>query len=161
MKTGIGMLRNAIQNRAGMDKSHQLDAASRLNYAKTYTVEHSMKVLFTGHMDETNVERLLCGDPAWERSDTGEDIPVIMEDQPYLSFSCRCRRFQLLEKHAMSNNMMALLALPSGLLMSGSFVWLNKRMDLYEQSPIMDKVLKPSWRGIMLTVVDRECWSIS
>jgi hypothetical protein len=119
----------------------QVETGRRLNYAKTYTVEHNVKVCFTGHMDKTNVERLLCGDPAWERSDTGEEIPVIMEDQPYPSFSCRCRRFQLLEKHAMSNKMIALLRLSSGLLMSSSFVWLNKRMELYEPSAIMNKVI--------------------
>jgi hypothetical protein len=151
-KKGVGVLKDAIKIQA--EKFHRLDTASRVNYAQTYTIEHIVKVIFTGRMDETNMERLLSRNPAWECSDTGEDIPVIMEDQPYPSFSCCRRRFQLLERHAMSNKMIALFGLSSGLLMSSGFVWLNKRMELYEPSLIMNKVTQALLARIMLTIVD-------
>jgi hypothetical protein len=137
-------------------KLSEHDAESRVNYAKTYTIEHIVKVCFIGRVDKGNMERLLCGDPAWERSDTGEDIPIIMEDQVYPSFGSHCLRFQLLNKHAISNKTMALLGLSSGLLMSSSFVWLNKRMELYEPSEAMNKVNRGSLAKFKLTITDCE-----
>lgn len=122
------------------DKFSRLDTTSRLESTNSYNVEHNVKVCFTGYMDKANVESMLCGDSAWERTDTGEDISVIMEDQSHASFSSRCRRFELLDKHATSNKMIALLGLSSGLLMSSSFVWLNQRMELYQPSSVKIRV---------------------
>ncbi|KAE9376089.1 hypothetical protein N431DRAFT_333382 [Stipitochalara longipes BDJ] len=117
---------------------------SYLNLSKTYGVENNLKVCFTGYMDETNVERLLCRDSAWEWSDTGEDILVIMEDQPYPSctYRCwyRCWRLQLLYGDDISQKIKGLLGLSSGVMMSSSSVYLNNRMGLYESSLIMEKM---------------------
>jgi hypothetical protein len=34
---------------------HKLDRASRVNFAKIYTVEHNMKVLFIGNLNKTSI----------------------------------------------------------------------------------------------------------
>jgi hypothetical protein len=57
---------------------------------------------------------------------------------PYRSPS----RSRSLETRERSSGAVGLLAFLSGLLMSSSFMWLNKRMDLYVQSLIMNKVTK-------------------
>lgn len=128
-------------------------SVSRINFARLYTVEHSVKVHFIGKADEANMEKLLAGDTAnmeklltgdsaWDWSDTGESIPIRMEDETRLNSSHRSCRCRLLEKHSTSNTTLAFLGLSSGLLMSSSFVWLNERMELYEASVTMSKVLQ-------------------
>ncbi|KAH8762401.1 hypothetical protein BGZ57DRAFT_725703, partial [Hyaloscypha finlandica] len=41
------------------DPSHKLDPLSRLNYAKTYTVEHNVKVLFIGKVAECYEQKVI------------------------------------------------------------------------------------------------------
>jgi hypothetical protein len=123
-----------------------LDIASRINYAKVYTVEHNAKVFFIGQVDQRNMERLQSGDTGWMRSDTGKDIPVIMEEQPCPSSDCHGNRFQFPCRCAVPSRMIPSVALPSGLLMSSSFLWLSQRMELYEPSATLRNVRCPSNR---------------
>jgi hypothetical protein len=118
--------------------------ASRFKYAKIYTVEYNIEVWFVGYVGKSNMERMLCGDTAWEWSgfgDTGQHVPVIMDDGFCSSFSYRSSNFQLSNKHGMSPKITALLAMSSGLLMSGFSMWLNKSMEIYEPSTVMNKVI--------------------
>lgn len=73
---------------------------------------------------------------------TGEGIPLLYRnkdhDPPY---RC-CPHSESLATWRRSVDTIALLALPSGLLLSSSFVWLNMRMELYEPSAIMNKVIQ-------------------
>jgi hypothetical protein len=117
-----------------------LDIASRFNYAKIYTIEHNVKVLFIGQVNQRNMEILLSGDTGWMRSDTGEDIPVVMEEQPCPCSDCHGNRFQFPCRCAVPNGMIPSVALPSGLLMSSSFLWLSHRMELYESSATLGNV---------------------
>lgn len=118
----------------------KLDIASGINYAKAYIVEHNIKVFFIGQVDQRNMERLQSGDTGWMRSDTGEDIPVILEEQPCPSFDCHGNRFQCPCRYPVPSRMIPSVALPSGLLMSSSFLWLNQRMELYEPSATLGNV---------------------
>jgi hypothetical protein len=124
-----------------------LDIASRFNYAKIYIVEHNFKVFFIGQVNQKNMERLQSGDTGWMRSDTGEDIPVIMEEQTCSSSDCHGNRFQFPCRCAVPSRMIRMIpsvALPSGLLMSSSFLWLSQRMELYEPSATLGNVRCPS-----------------
>ena len=121
----------------------QIDIASRTNYAKVYTVEHYVKVFFIGQVDQRDMERLQSGDTGWMRSDTGEDIPIIMEDQSCPSFDCQGNKFQFPCRYTVPSRMIPSVALPSGLLMSSSFLWLNQRMELYEHSATLGNVRDP------------------
>jgi hypothetical protein len=118
----------------------RLYIASRINYAKVYTVEHNVKVFFIGQVDQRNMERLQSGDTGWMRSDEGEDIPVVVEEQPGPSFGCHGNRFQSPCRYATSSKMIPAVASSSGLLASSSFLWLNQKMELYEPSATMEKV---------------------
>lgn len=138
------------------ERGINLDNHVFIHYTKIYTIEYNVKVWFIGRVGKGNMERLLCGDPACERSYTRGDIPIIMEDQVYPSFGGHCLRSQLLDKHAISNKRIALLGFSSGLLMSSSFVWLNKRMELYEPSEAMNKVNRDSLARFKLTTTDCE-----
>lgn len=135
-----GKLERAIKLESMHHGRSKLDIASRINYAKVYTVGHNVKVFFIGQVDQRNMERLQSGDTGWMRSDTGEDIPIIMEDQSCPSFGCHGNRFQFPFKYAVSSRMIPSVALPSGLLMSSSFLLLNQRMELYELSATLGNV---------------------
>jgi hypothetical protein len=140
----------ASERATKLEPSHHvrsdLDIASRFNYAKIYTVEHNVEVLFIGQVDQRNMDRLQSGDTGWMRSDTGEDIPVIMEEQPCPSSDCHGNRFQFPCRFAIPSRMIPLVALPSGLLMSSSFLWMNQKMELYEPSATLGNVRCPSNR---------------
>ncbi len=118
----------------------KLDTAIRINHAKVYTFEHNVKVFFIGQVDQINMERLQSGDTGWMRSDTGEVVQVIMEEQSYPSFDCKGNRFQFPCRYAVPSRMIPLVALPSGLLMGSSFLWLNQRMELCEPSARLGNV---------------------
>lgn len=46
----------------------KLEPESRINYAKIYTVEHNVKVLFIGKIAESSVARLMTDfDMVWDR----------------------------------------------------------------------------------------------
>lgn len=136
-----GTFERAIKLEPMHHSRSQIDIASRTNYAKVYTVEHYVKVFFIGQVDQRDMERLQSGDTGWMRSDTGEDIPIIMEDQSCPSFDCQGNKFQFPCRYAVPSRMIPSVALPSGLLMSSSFLWLNQRMELYEPSATLGNII--------------------
>ena len=129
-----------------------------LHYNKAQIIEHSLKVCFTGSMDQANVDQLLCSNAAWEQSYAGENIPVITEEQTCSCLTCRHRHF-LIADDKVWRKMAGLLTISSGVLMSSSFVWLNTRMDLYVPSVIMEKVMRVllARHKVLILVVDKRC----
>jgi hypothetical protein len=99
-----------------------------------------VKVWFIGRIDNPNMDRLFCGDTGWLQSDfedTGEQVSVTMKEEPDPDVSCYSRHFKLLNIFGHSPKLTALLVMAFGLLTSNSYMWLNKRMKLYESSTVM------------------------
>lgn len=63
---GEATLKKAPIKMISKNPRHKLEPASRINYAKIYTVEHNVKVCFIGWIAEESVRRLMTDfDATW------------------------------------------------------------------------------------------------
>jgi len=58
---------------------HKLDDASRLNYAKIYTVEHNVKVQFVGHIDRKHEQQVVT---EYNKTHILADRPTYEDETP-------------------------------------------------------------------------------
>lgn len=77
-----GLTRQPIRMEASSPR-HKLDRASRLNYAKIYTVEHNVKVWFIGEVHQESCEHLVADYNEMHPLLTAPTSNSISEDAPY------------------------------------------------------------------------------